>query len=444
MSDFLPDLSRDYLAWTREDEDEDERKRRELGLAVDRYGDPISYPEPQPPLEDPTEEQPQPTETALDRLRRFEAQAAGMYGMTGTIRYGATLPTADAMTQAAGGDIIVSLDEDPATFRERAMSTAAGGLRLLANVLSPLQLPQDVFFATLEAALDDDKTLLENLKAIEWAEYFPGGEIPERVTDGGTILGLMGVEDEQAKKWGGLAMDLVVDPLIFGSVLRVTGRLGKIDDLVRIGTNVDNAMAPAQWARSAYRRIPAVRNSFDRITEGVLRTIQNPDASVLGMRSGMVNTLMNWGMPSRTASRLRLAEGSPEMRLMSELGEPQDLAARLHRAEQLGAQRAEDAVAAVGQEMHQIGRLIGNQEMGDDVVRRVLKSLGLMRRIEVDELGNIPQIVSDAALAEIYEFAATHPAALVRGVGLTDDVEDMLGTARWKPRWRSRSRRRTR
>src|SRR6056297_688968 len=78
-------------------------------------------------------------------------------------------------------------------------------LRFAASAFDPFMLPQDVFFNTLRVVSDKDTSIVDVWNQMARAEYMPFGETPDRVTTGSDLLGLWGVEDEGARKWGGIA-----------------------------------------------------------------------------------------------------------------------------------------------------------------------------------------------------------------------------------------------
>lgn len=168
--------------------------------------------------------------------------------------------------------------------------TGLGAARGVASLLEPLALPQDVAFAIAAGALDDNSTITERLKRVEWAAYAPTGAAPARPADGREILSLMGVEDERALRWGGAVFDLTVDPLIAGSVIRAGGKLSKIEDLVKLGDKVDEiasySVPLVGQARAAYRYNPTVKAWADKRSEELLRTMRNPDNKLFGYSAG--------------------------------------------------------------------------------------------------------------------------------------------------------------
>lgn len=446
MSDFDP-YSYPYLQRVLDDPEHIRRQRERRNQSLEIGPAQVGPGEPEP--------EPEPELTARQRVEQFEANAMpanqahsdflraqargadpldsplpGLEGM------GAEGMGVEGMGLGGAGEIT---EEQRRSIGEHAGNVAMGGVRFISGMLEPIQLPQDVFFGAIEAGLDDNKTMLENLKEIEWAKYAPFGHAPARVTDGRTILELAGVEDERTQKWGGIAMDLVVDPLIFGSVARAAGKIGKIDGLVNLGNRMDQAVAPAHWAHSAYRRIPAVRSSVDEITTRTLHAIRNPEAQLFGIGSKHLNTAIDWTVSRRPAKQMQLGDLAPEARATNSAARAEEaaraaeegrlprrtndpLAEDFVRSESLGAQRAEDRLMENALELRNLRRLVGD-EGAISTVRRVFENLGQVRRAERD-LQGLPTIVRDTAVREMYDWLRDHPASLVPGSG--DDVRDLL------------------
>lgn len=174
----------------------------------------------------------------------------------------------------------------PATFADKIPKPIMGALRGLASALEPLQLPQDVLFAAIAGTLDPKTTISERLSRIKLKDYLPFGEAPARAASGEEIFKLVGFSDE-VSKWAGIAADVTVDPLVFGSWLRVTGKLAKIDELVQLGNKVDYLISPlgvAKETNKLLRRSDTYANFMDAKWNSVLEAFRNPDSRVFGIQ----------------------------------------------------------------------------------------------------------------------------------------------------------------
>lgn len=168
----------------------------------------------------------------------------------------------------------------------RLRQTLGGAVRGLASALEPLQLPQDAMFAVIAGALDPNTTITERLRRMDLKDYLPGGEAPERPASGEEIFNLLGF-DETTAKWAGIAADVAVDPLVFGSWLRVGGKLANVDSLVRLGDRFDHFISPIGVAREVnqvLRRSKTISAWQDARTARVLEAIRNPESVVFGIQ----------------------------------------------------------------------------------------------------------------------------------------------------------------
>lgn len=248
-----------------------------------------------------------------------ELGEAGAGGFTPIVPIGSSAP-------GAAGEV-----RGPRSFGQAAGDAGMWTLRQVGSALEPLTLLQDVFFATVadiastgadkrirfegnvvdDHEVDDllarvrsgatrgvltlpDGTVVnsfeaqeyldgasggmwQNLSQIEWANYAPGGVAPARPVTGAELLQTLGVENENAQRWGGIAMDLVADPLLLGAALRVAGRgLNALSRGVDAAGDASRALTPAEAARlgswtddgltAAQRR---VNTEADRLREGL-------------------------------------------------------------------------------------------------------------------------------------------------------------------------------
>lgn len=172
--------------------------------------------------------------------------------------------------------------------------------RFLSNVLSPLSLAQDMLFATAAGWSDPDKSVRDYLSEMDWATYVPMGAIPERPVSGEQLLRLNGVEGQNAAFWGGLAMDLVADPLLVGGVVRGLARLGELVGAVRVSSSLNRAAnaidtvaeatmlvgaTPTARVVSAARTLPGFRQFEQAVTNNVINRYVRPALEPLAQRT---------------------------------------------------------------------------------------------------------------------------------------------------------------
>lgn len=274
-----------------------------------------------------------------------------------------------------------------------------GVARGVASTLEPLALPQDIAFAFTAGALDDDTSIGERLRSIEWRKYAPFGATPARPADGAEILGLMGVEDEKARRWGGLVLDFTADPLIAGSAIRAAGKLGKAESLVKLGDRVDEMVSIGGQFRAAYR-VPAVKQWADRRAEELLTTARNPDNKLFGWSAG---EYAKGFLTSRVTRNLRYGTESGEA--MSDV-----------RA--LSDQRASDVRTRAFD-------LLAEAEagfLGKDARNWLGKGLGILSGARKAEQGikGLPTILRDSMMKEAYDLAQK------RGVLTTNLAESVI------------------
>lgn len=159
--------------------------------------------------------------------------------------------------------------EDDSDIKRGLMGTLGAAARGLSSIFEPFQLSQDLLFAAVAGLADPNSSFKDRFLADEgfWrtlARYAPGGEAPRRPATGAEILELFGVENEQARKWVGLGLDLFADPLLAGAwvkgigVVAKTGgkALGISDDaakaIIKLGDSMDRAFSPL----GVYRLVP--------------------------------------------------------------------------------------------------------------------------------------------------------------------------------------------
>lgn len=196
------------------------------------------------------------------------------------------------------------------------MDALAGAARGLAGALEPFQLPQDIMFSLLAGWADKDKSALDYFRGDQtiWESitaYAPGGIAPDRPASGEELLRLFGVRDERAAKWGGIAMDLVADPLIAGAwvkgaglVARGMGLADTAKDLMRLGERADYITS----FRPAYDAIPKVMR--DNLEDGAFALAQAAfNNRVFWNRAEDAATWGDMLLPRRQALRLQMMSG---------------------------------------------------------------------------------------------------------------------------------------
>lgn len=297
----------------------------------------------------------------------------------------------------------------------QAGSVVLEGARQLSKTLEPVQMPADALQATIAGRLDPNSTMTERLGAMEWAQYAPRGGEPARPATGEEIVRLsaqrMGVEEnvpEGVYKWGGIAADLTIDPLIFGSIVTGIGKAGKLDDVVKLGQQMEAAVAPATYVRGAGKAadaIPAV---------SPIKQAMN-DAAVRGM-----NELFNVVMPfptiegkSKTFGEWVSAEGrnplDPDTDFLTVKpgtatpDRPAELAGKTGRPPELietarrGKRVAEEMATAVDERLTAIYDTLG-EARGRKWMGELVGGLGLFQKAAT-KASKYPQEMRDAMIA---------------------------------------------
>lgn len=274
----------------------------------------------------------------------------------------------------------------PAPVRE----SVGGALRGVASALAPLQLPQDVFFSVIAGSLDDETTITQRFQSMEWGKYMPGGDVPARPASGEEVFDLLGFEPQVAK-WAGIAADLTADPLIFGSWLRLGGKLSGIQDLTRLGDRVDHFISPIGMGREVVgvaRRSQHLSNFMDTRMDALARLIRNPDSTLFGIqRFGEKTTkVLDQILPRGQMLRIRFGnEMGAEMLKVVQMGKEQ------------GRRVSEEALTML--QRAQQGRLGSD---ADDIVRMWIRTLEDQVHAYKNNLEGLQPIVRDAIEREAY------------------------------------------
>lgn len=268
-----------------------------------------------------------------------------------------------------------------------------GGLRKLASALEPVQLTQDVLFAAIAGSLDPNTTITERMQRIEVRDYLPGGEAPERPASGEEIFTLMGF-DEQTAKWAGLAADLTVDPLVFGSWLRIAGKVSKVEGLVTLGNRVDRFVSPLGLARetnATLRRSEAIRAFQDARMERLMAVIRNPDSEVFGIQ--------RFGERfAKVAERVLPRDTMLQVRFGREVG------SEILHAEQQAVGRA-NRLSQDSLMMLQRAKEGPLGQQSQDLVRTVLRSMEDQGKAFDARLSSLDPLLRDMIEHEVYELA---------------------------------------
>lgn len=170
--------------------------------------------------------------------------------------------TSGASGGVSGGGYFAGIEDAPLWARTPLVTS-----RAISGLLEPVQAPKDFFDAIVAGGLDPDSTITERLRRLQPATYAPFGATPPRATTGAEVVGLLGVEDEAARRWGGVVFDLVADPLLAGSWLRAGGALTRSQSLTQLGRRVDTATSLAGINRGLNTVVPAKRWVDRRATE---------------------------------------------------------------------------------------------------------------------------------------------------------------------------------
>jgi len=190
---------------------------------------------------------------------------------------------------ATGQQQGINITPQPTGAGGEIRKLAGGAIRGMAAALQPLQLPQDVMFAVVAGAEDPNTTIAERLKKVQWLDYIPFGKAPARPATGQEIFQLMGLHGAAAK-WAGIGADLIADPLIFGSYLRIAGKLADLTDLVKLGDKFDTMISPLGMGRNfskpvmaAVKRSSHLSDFVDSRMHAMASVLRNPDSTMFGI-----------------------------------------------------------------------------------------------------------------------------------------------------------------
>lgn len=318
----------------------------------------------------------------------------------------------------------------PATEVGGFRDAAGRVLQTVNRWVKPIFLPQELLFSTLAGAVDEESTIFERLQSVEWRQFIPGStEMPE-LTSGRELLELFGVQDENALKWGGIATELFVDPLLAGSAMRVAGRGLRSAELVRLGDKFDEVSSIG----GLYRSSGPVKDFVDRRVEAVLTVLRDPERSILGLSTERALRGVDALFTRTTAARVRLggvtaAEREAGRRQLEASGRyadtvgTGDIGRDVVIARQLGTQRAKE----VYEEAYD--RLVAAQDtlFGEPktLMRRLGESLSHGVRAE-EHLPPMNQRTRDTLLKWSYDFVDGNSFLFNTGVREADDAARVL------------------
>lgn len=165
---------------------------------------------------------------------------------------------------------------------EGVRRVGGGALRHVAAIAEPFMLLQDALFGVIVGGMTG--TMMERFRRLNLVDYLPYGQAPERIASGDEFFSALGF-DEVTSSWLGLGADLLVDPLVFGSWIRVAGKLSRVEKLVEVGNTLDRALSPAGLAAGARKASPRLAQFLDNRVEGILSTVRNPNSTFGPIRS---------------------------------------------------------------------------------------------------------------------------------------------------------------
>jgi hypothetical protein len=213
---------------------------------------------------------PTPFDRYLDEIRQQQDEAARQP----LVQPAGTAPGSNPLSWI--------LNSDPRSAPERFVADprVQSAMRFTAGVLSPVQAPQDIAFAITAGALNPYRTVGDYLQQLEWANYTPWTRAPIRPVSGDQILRLAGVRDENTIRYLGIAMDLVADPLLAGTMVRSIGRVARLGANAERVAGVLDTMAqstmlvggvPTARVLRAARSLPGFSQGADAVMDGVVR-----------------------------------------------------------------------------------------------------------------------------------------------------------------------------
>lgn len=300
---------------------------------------------------------------------------------------------------------------EPPTVRERIGSAAGATLEFGLGLLEPVQMPQDITYAIIAGWQDDNRSVTEYLRDLDWSAYRPFGEEPRRPTSGSEILENMGVTNETARGVGGFVMDLTLDPLNFflgvgaaGAALKGVGLTQAGDDLIRVARNGDDYLS----------LIPITRQGKTRSLQHLV--VPTPiRENMEGAYRRVFETVFGSQIPGLRGETLGDVALSRSVALRAQFGE--EVGQQIFRAGGQATQEGQNVREYVLDSVGQISELLGDSST--NWWRNLGRAIGL-RRNAVDPAQRFTGGTRDAILTQVGRLGDTHGAALyepVEGIG---------------------------
>lgn len=267
-----------------------------------------------------------------------------------------------------------------------------GAARGLAGFLEPIQLPQDALFATVAGAFDPDTTIAGRLRTMRLGDYLPWGEAPDRPATGREIFELAGLKGNAAK-WAGIGADLFADPLLFGSYLRIGGKLMKSDNLLNLGDKFDDMLSPMGLSRAVKGGIAKAAPEFsaliDKRVEEMIDIVRNPESTFLGIQGA-----------GRIAQNIvdRVAPRGKQLQLKFGKEVGGELAQVERMAKVAGFRIGDEHLNLLAEAQSGI---FGQR--GEDFVKGYINILGRYRPTHEKHFTSVPQLLRDATERATYD-----------------------------------------
>lgn len=293
-----------------------------------------------------------------------------------------------SLANPTGGGL---LEREP----NRILAGLEGAARGLAGFLEPIQLPQDVLFATVAGAIDPDTTIGDRLRRVDLAAYAPWGRSPARPATGREIFELAGL-NPTAAKWAGIGADLFADPLLFGSFLRVGGKLLKADDLINWGDKFDDMISPMGISRGVKagigRASPELSDLIDRRMEQLVQVVRDPESTFMGVH--------NFGARFQNVfDKIAPRDKQLQLKFGKEVGA--EVAQVERMAKVAGLRVGEEGLNLLAQAQ---SGMLGQQ--GEQFVKGFVDILGRYRTAHERHFGSeLPQILRDVTERQVYNVA---------------------------------------
>jgi len=287
--------------------------------------------------------------------------------------------------------------------------------RFVSSVLSPVQLPQDILFASLAGVMDKERGIMDYLGDLEWQNYTPWTRAPIRNVDGRRLLSMAGVEDEAALQWAGLGLDLFGDPLMGGAVLRGVAKVAKVPGLNKAADFMDTVAESTMLAGAlptvrvvqAARALPGFKAIETAVVDGFVRGYLVPVANAALKPVG--------GLPAITERSMRV--GGTEFNLAGMF--------TVDGGRMPGAQDVTSRAGGLVEELREntaVTLMAADAAAGGNAWRSMLtnyqQSLSVMYDIPIGPISNLPPEVSQAMLASAYSTAGDFGFTLGTGLGL--------------------------